>query len=140
MVRFILLVFLFSFHARADFFSFGNNTIQSKIPALVEKLKKIEMGPTAAYEEAFNQAVKSIEVGIEEEKLICSGEASDEKGRTLPLDKRQLCMRELKNHYLEAMDTIFELKKKYLGMLHSKQIDQLEEIHKNLKSDIEKKF
>lgn len=141
MVRFILIVICFtSLTARADFFGFENNAIQSKLPSLIEKLKKIEIKATPAYEDHFNQAVKGIEAAIEEEKLICSGESVDEKGRTLPQDKRQLCFRELKGHYLEAMEVVFDLKKKYLGLIHARQVDQLEEIHKKLKNDIEKKF
>jgi hypothetical protein len=38
------------------------------------------------------------------------------------------------------METIFDLKKKYLGLIHNRQIEKLSEIQKKLKADIEKSF
>ena len=138
-----LLVLLFAIYlsAHADIFDFGSDAgIKSKIPDLIEKLKSVEMSNTPAYEEAFNQHVKAIENGVEEEKLLCSGEASDASGKTIPPAQKQLCMRELKKHYLEAQSTIFDLKKKYLGFVHQRQLERLTEIQKKLKADIEKNF
>jgi hypothetical protein len=138
---FLVLWMILSLQARADFFGLGSSQgYDSKIPALVEKLKKLDMKNNPAYEDAFNLGVKNIEDGIEEEKLFCSGEAADEKGRLLPKQQKQLCFRELKGHYLEAMEAIFDLKKKYLGLIYNKQTEKLDEIHKKLKSDIDKSF
>lgn len=98
----------------------------------------MEDGP--GYEDRFNQLVKALEQTLEEEKLFCAGEAADAEGKVLPKDKKQLCFRELKNHYLEAQDTIFNLKKKYLGLIHNRQLEKLSEIQKKLRADIEKSF
>jgi hypothetical protein len=49
-------------------------------------------------------------------------------------------MRELKKQYLEATNVIFDLKKKYLGLIHQRQLQKLGEIQKSLKADIEKNF
>lgn len=142
MVRlFSFLVLFVCFQAHADFFGLGGDDAQkSRIPDLVEKLKSLEMRPGPAYEEAFNTGVKNIENALEEEKLFCSGESSDSKGRVLPKEQKQLCFRELKSKYLEAQDVVFSLKKKYLGVIHNRQIEKLDEIQKKLKSDIEKSF
>lgn len=142
MARFILIsFFVFSFAAHADLFDFGKDKgLESRIPGLVEKLKGLEMKADPSYDEIFNQHVKAIENAVEEEKLYCSGEASNSEGKTLPANQKQLCMRELKKHYLEATETIFDMKKKYLGILHQRQIQKLGEIQKKLKSDIEKNF
>lgn len=142
MVKFILILnCLFIFDAKADLFDFDSDKPrESKIPALVEKLKSLEMKEDPSYEEAFNQSVKSIENSMEEEKLFCSGEATDAEGKALPKEQKQLCMRELKKHYLNATMTIFDIKKKYLGFIHQKQLEKLTEIQKKLKADIEKDF
>jgi hypothetical protein len=139
MVRFIL-VFLISFNAYADFLGFNSDSTKSKIPEIVAKLKSIKVEDGPIYEEKFNQLVKLIENSMEEEKLFCSGETSDSEGKVLPKESKQLCFRELKTHYLEAMETIFNLKKKYLGLIHNRQIEKLTEIQKKLKADIEKSF
>lgn len=142
MVKSILVVALFiAFSAHADLFDFGSEGgKESKIPALVEKLKSLEMKDDPAYEQAFNLNVKAIENGVEEEKLYCSGEAADSSGKTLPPAQKQLCMRELKKHYTEAMSTVFDIKKKYLGFIHQRQVEKLSDIQKKLKADIEKNF
>ncbi|WP_408097061.1 hypothetical protein ACJVC5_18665 [Peredibacter sp. HCB2-198] len=137
----LILVLSFSFTAHADLFDFGGDKErESRIPTLIEKLKALEMKADPSYDDAFNQHVKAIENAVEEEKLYCSGEAPDSQGKTLPAAQKQLCMRELKKNYVEATDTIFDLKKKYLGIIHKKQIDKLSEIQSKLKSDIEKNF
>lgn len=136
-----LLILVISFSAHADLFDFGaDGGKDSKIPALIEKLKGLEIKDDPAFEESFNQHVKAIENGVEEEKLYCSGEATDAAGKTLPPAQKQLCMRELKKHYLEATTTIFDLKKKYLGVIHQRQLEKLSEIQKKQKADIEKNF
>ena len=142
MVKFILMILcLHQFEASANLFDFGSDKARaSKIPDLVEKLKNLEMKDEPSYEDAFNQSVKAIENGVEEEKLFCSGESTDSEGKTLPPQQKQLCMRELKKHYLEAMKVIYESKRKYLGLIYKKQITKLDEIQKKLSADIEKNF
>jgi len=138
-----LLIFslLISFSAQADLFDFDSDGGKdSKVPTLVEKLKNLEMKDDPAFEQTFNLNVKAIENAVEEEKLYCSGEATDSSGKTLPPAQKQLCMRELKKHYIEAMSTVFDLKKKYLGFIHQRQVEKLSEIQKKLKADIEKNF
>lgn len=137
----VILVFLFIIISPvlyADFF--GSEAYKSKIPGLVEKLKGIDQSSLPSYEDQFNLQVKSIENAVEEEKLVCSGEATDAAGKLVSKDKKQLCFRELKNNYLEASDVIFSFKKKYLELIHSRQIERLTEIQKKLKADIEKGF
>lgn len=139
---FLTLIFFLSLEANADLFDFGNEKAnrESKIPALIEKLKNLEIKEASGFEEEFNLSVKSLENGVEQEKLYCTGEAQDQEGRTLPAKQRQLCMRELKKDYIEATSVIFEIKKKYLSFIHEKQLKNLSEIQKKLKSDIEKNF
>lgn len=145
MVQTLLIGFILAFSlttARADFFGFGSSgeKFQSKIPALIEKVKGLKISADPAFEDEFNRTVSSLENGVEEEKLFCSGEAQDEKGRILPKEQKQLCFRELKKKYLEAVSIIFESKKKYLALLHSRQIEKLSEIQKQQESEIEKSF
>lgn len=143
MARLIYLtVFLFSFAAFADIFDFDDKKSgrESKLPDLIAKLKKLDVKNGPAYEDEFNQLVKSIENAVEEEKLFCSGESVDSEGKALPAGQKQLCIRDLKNYYLEATQVIFDQKKKYLGILHQKQLDRLTEIQKKTRADIEKNF
>lgn len=141
MVQVLLVLFFFSFEARADFFGFGGgDKFQSKIPALTEKVKVLKMSADPAFEDEFNKAIRSLENGVEEEKLFCSGEAQDDKGRILPKEQKQLCFRELKKKYLAAVSVIFEAKKKYLAVLHTRQLERLSEIQKQQESEIDKSF
>lgn len=142
MVRIILILCLiFSLHASADFLGFKtDDSTKSKIPDQIEKLKQLEVEDSPVYEEKFNNLVKAIENSMEEEKMYCSGETADAAGKVLPKSSSQLCFRDLKSNYLEAMNTIFNLKKKYLGLIHNRQIEKLSEIQKKLKVDIDKSF
>lgn len=134
----ILIAFLSIAPAFADFF--GDSIYKSKIPELIEKLKSVDQSSLSKFDESFNLTVKQIEAAVEEEKLICSGEATDASGKQVGKDKKQLCFRELKNNYVEATDLIFGLKKKYLELVHSRQLDRLNEIQKKTKAEIEKSF
>ncbi len=143
MVRSLLILsFLFSMQAKADFFGFGGgeDKFESKIPALIEKVKSLKITADPAFEDEFNKAIQNLENGVEEEKLFCSGEAVDAKGRTLPGAQKQLCMRELKKKYLLAVGSIFEIKKKYLTVIHNRQLERLGDIQKQQETEIDKNF
>ncbi len=137
----LILIFLILSSAHADIFGFGGDkSFQTRIPGLTEKLKKLVLSTNPGFEDSFNQTVRDLENGIEEEKLYCSGEAPDAEGKVLPADQKQLCFRELKKNYLEAVEVIFEAKKKYMQLLHTEQQNRLTEIHRKLKADIDKNF
>ncbi len=138
----LLLIFLFlSLSARADLFDFAaEKSESSRIPALVQKLRGLEMKDGPEFEELFNQTVKGIENAVEEEKLFCAGEATNSSGKTVEPGQKQLCMRELKKAYLEASAAMFDAKKKYLGFIHERQLKKLSEIQARLRADIEKNF
>jgi hypothetical protein len=140
MVKFILISFFMVIYARADIFDFGSDKGSSKIPVLVEKLRGLEMKDGPEFEDVFNQGVKNIENAIEEEKLYCTGESANSEGKTLPAAQKPLCMRELKKHYMEATNAVFEMKKKYLGFIHQRQLQKLNDIQAKLKADIERNF
>lgn len=138
---FLVFTLFISFYSHADLFDFSSDgKRQSQIPALIEKLKSLDIKTGPNYDETFNLTVKAIENSVEEEKLYCSGESADPEGKTLPPSQKQLCMRELKKHYLEAQETIFDLKKKYLNYIHQKQVEKLTDIQTKLRNDIEKNF
>jgi flagellar motility protein MotE (MotC chaperone) len=143
MVRFILILFIFNFQlAHSQFLGFGDKkTItKSRIPSLIEKLKIQEVSTSPQYEDAFEQNVKNLETAIEEEKLYCAGEAADENGKFLASNKKQLCMRELKQRYLDSLSVIFELKKKYLEKIHEKHLEKMGDIYSKMKAGIESNF
>lgn len=141
MAKLILIVIFISLNAGADIFDFGSDSAKnSKISSHINKLKKLEIKDDPEFEETFNLTVKGLENSIEEEKLYCSGEATDANSKTIPTNQKQLCMRELKKQYLEATETIFEMKKKYLELIHLRQIKRLSEIQSQIKADIEKNF
>ncbi len=143
MAKPLLVFFLFlSFQVRADLFDFGSKAggDRTKLPQLVEKLKGLDVKDDPAFDDSFNQIVKAIEVAVEEEKLYCFGEAADSAGKTIAPGQKQLCIRDLKKHYLDANSVIFDVKKKYLGLVHQRQIEELSAIQKKARADIEKNF
>jgi hypothetical protein len=138
---FLMIVILFSSLAKANIFDFvSSEGSESKIAAWTKRLTKLEIKDGPDFEENFNGIVKGIESAMEEEKLYCSGEAQNAQGKTLPQSQKQLCMRELKKQYIDSMNVIFEVKKKYLIQLHQRQLQKLKETHTRLQSDIEKNF
>lgn len=142
MVRFLSLVCLFFLNtAQADFLGLGGeSTLKSQIPTLIEELRAVEVKVDPAYEDSFNEGVRKIENRVEQEKLYCTGEAVDSEGKTLTREKKQLCIRDLKKHYVLAVDVIYELKKKYLGLIHKRQLKRMDDVQVKIKADIEKNF
>lgn len=143
MVKFILVLgLLLPFATKADLFDFVSDKgkQENKLPVMIEKLKNLDIKDGPEFEDIFNQLVKAIENGVEEEKLICTGDAPSSKGSVTPNSQKQLCMRELKKQYLDAQMTIFDMKKKYLVVIHKKQLEKLSEIQSKLKDDINKNF
>jgi len=142
MVRSFLIFFVFlSSFAKADIFDFvSSGSPDSKIASFTKKLKSLEVKEGPEFEESFNALIKGIELAMEEEKLYCSGEALNAQGKTLAPAQKQLCMRELKKQYLESMNVTFEVKKKYLTLLHQRQLQKLKETQSRLQTDIEKNF
>jgi hypothetical protein len=137
----LILATLLSTSAYADFLGFGTDDgYASRLPPLIEKLKSLKLSNDPGFEDTFNLTVKNIENGVEEEKLFCAGESTDPKGRTLPKEQKQLCFRELKSQYMDAVSVIFDMKKKYLDLIHKRQMDRLSEIQSKMKADIEKNF
>jgi hypothetical protein len=138
----IILLLIMGLKARAQFLGFGGDNLgyKSKIPQQIDKLKSLDIKTGPEFEEAFNAGIKNIENSVEEEKLYCSGEATNSEGKTLVASKRQLCMRELKKRYLDAVSTIFEVKRGYLDKIHTRQMEKLGEAHNRLKTTIESSF
>lgn len=138
---FLIFSLLLSLGARADIFDFvSSGSSESKIASLTKKLRGLEVKEGPDFEEGFNALVKGIELAMEEEKLYCSGEALNAQGKSLAPGQKQLCMRELKKQYLESMNATFEVKKKYLSLLHQRQLQKLKETQARLQGDIEKNF
>lgn len=125
--------------AYADLFG-SNEVLKSKIPNVIKEIRALEMSADISYEEDFNKLVRKVETTLEEEKLFCNGEVVNSEGKVVEKSQKQLCYRTLKNHYLKAMDEVFELKKKYLKVIHQAQLEKLSEIHEKLKKDFEKSF
>jgi hypothetical protein len=143
MVKFILIFCLLTpFALRADFFDFvgGKSSSDSPLLLVIDKLKSFEVKAGPEFEDNFNQAVKGVDYAIEQEKLYCSGEVANKKGKVIPADKKQLCVRELKKRYIEVTGLIFEIKRKYLSLVHDIQLKQLTNIEEDLKNSIEKNF
>jgi hypothetical protein len=141
MARAFLIFIILTSNLYADFLGFKTeDSVSSKLPALTEKLKNLPMQVAPSFEESFSQLVKEIEAALEQEKLHCSGESADQQGKVLNRDQKQLCFRDLKKNYLQAQEVIFDIKKKYLILIHNQQIEKLSEIQKKLKEDIEKSF
>jgi len=129
------------------FFSLGISYAQdkafefeSKIPELTEKLKALKIEEEIRFEDQFNTLVKELEQTLEKEKSICAGEMSMESGEIVSKENRQLCLRKIKEHYLASFTQIHLLKKRYLTLIHKKQIEQLDENFEKLKSQFDKNF
>lgn len=139
MVKFIFFLIVSSSIAYADFFSSGS-TFKSKLPQLTEKIQSLQVKTDTLFEEKFTQLTKEAESVYIEEREYCAGDLADSKGRVVNKDQKQVCFRELKNNYLEVVDAIFNIKKKYLNSIHSDQIERLNQVQNKIKMDLEKSF
>ena len=139
---FLVFLLALSQSLRANFLDFTSSSEMknSSITLLVEKLKKLEIKDGPKFEEEYSQLVKALENAVDNEKLYCAGEVASSNGSTLPSNKKQFCMRELKNRYIEANKVIYEVKKNYLSFIYKKQLERLSEIQKDAQAEIEKNF
>lgn len=112
----------------------------SKIPSLTAKFKELKVEEEARFEDQFNSLVKDLEQTLEKEKNICVGEMSTESGEIIPKENRQLCLRKIKEYYLVSFKEIHLLRKRYLTLVHKKQLEQLDENFEKLKAQFDKNF
>ena len=143
MAKYILIFnFLFIFSVQANLLDFDSisDKNSSGIDTLVIKMKSLDIKDGPKFEETFNQIVREIETMIENQKLYCSSDSTNNEGKTLPASQKQYCMRELKKKYVDAIKAIFEVKKKYLSFIHERQIDKLNEIQNKMESELDKSF
>lgn len=113
---------------------------KSEIPGVTAKLKALKLEDDASFEDRFNKLIKELEQTLEREKNICIGELSTHKGEVVSKENRQVCLRKIKGHYLTSFNEIHLLKKRYMTLVHKKQLEQLDENFEKLKSQFEKNF
>jgi hypothetical protein len=144
MAKYVLILFIFfnSFNSYSQFLGFGEEKKQfsSKIPGIIEKLSQLEIVATPQFESSFNDQIHDLEVVLDQDMLYCSGEAMGDKGKYISPDKKQVCIRELKQRYIEGVNLIFEIKKKYLALINEKHMESLSRIQKETLKSVESKF
>lgn len=133
---------LLSYSSRAQFLGFGENKSQfkSKLTSLIDKINQLEVSAGPQFEESFNQNIQLFEATLDQEILFCSGEASNDKGQYISNDKRQTCIRELKQKYTEGVVSIFEIKKKYLEVILEIHKDKLQKAQAQAVKNIDNRF
>ncbi|GEM_PF-1212037 len=143
MVR-TILIFLFSINlAHAQFWNFGDKTSAAgpgRIKVELDKLSDLKIESNGDFEDKFNRIMKVVNDILEEEKLICSGEVAGVNGILTSRDQKQVCFREMKKGYSEYIEKSFEIKKKYLGVLHQKKLEDLDRIKKSQLEQLERAF
>lgn len=113
---------------------------ESQIPALTSKLKALKLEDDAKFEEQFNGLVGQLEQTLEKEKNICIGEMSTESGEIIPKENRQVCLRSIKGYYLTSFNEIHLLKKRYMTLVHQRQLQALDANMEKLKAQFDKNF
>ncbi len=143
MVRTILISLLISSTAYAQFWNFGDKpetSGASRISKELEKLNELNIQASGEFEDKFNQVMKAVNNILEEEKLICSGEVAGPSGILTSRDQKQVCFREMKKSYAHYIEKSFEIKRKYLGVLHQKKLEDLEKIKNSQLQQLERAF
>jgi len=138
----LMLIFMSSFSVNAQFLGFGGQSEESsgKISSIIDRFKNFELEPNPKSEENFNLLVKEMEIAIDEEKLFCSGEAANSKGKYLSSDKRQVCTRNLKQKYVELLQIVFDHKIKYLEKINELQTQRLKLTKDQMIKEVESRF
>jgi len=113
---------------------------QSQIPTLGAKLKALKLEDDTRFEDQFNLLVKELEQTLEREKNICLGELSTESGEVVGKENRQVCLRTIKGHYIASLNEVHQLRKRYLTLIHQKQMKELDENYQKLKEQFDKSF
>lgn len=143
MVRFLLVLILSTQYAQAQFWNFGDKPSASgtgRIQLELDKLGDLNIQSGGEFEDKFNLIMKTVSNIIEEEKLICSGEVAGPSGILTSRDQKQVCFREMKKSYASYIEKSFEIKKKYLGVLHQKKLEDLDKIKKSQLEQLERAF
>jgi hypothetical protein len=144
MVRSVLvLIFILSSSAYAQFWNFGDKprpTGEGRIQAELEKLSDLKIQSGGEFEDKFNRIMKSVNDILEEEKMICSGEVPGPAGVLTTRDQKQVCFREMKKSYALYIEKSFDVKRKYLGVLHQKKLEDLDKIKKSQLEQLERAF
>jgi hypothetical protein len=144
MVKAVLVFTLFlSSVSYAQFWNFGDKpkpTGEGRIQAELDKLSDLNIQSGGEFEDKFNRIMKAVNDILEEEKLICSGEVAGPAGILTSRDQKQVCFREMKKSYAVYIEKSFEVKRKYLGVLHQKKLEDLEKIKKSQLEQLERAF
>lgn len=117
---------------------------------LQKNLKELSEILPENYLEKATVLRKKIEKNIVHRQKICrgefstlvmeAGESSELRPKKLgPLEK-DLCLRDLKKFQIHFLNTVYELRKKYLVFLHRSRLQQLEKSHQTAVKDLEKRF
>lgn len=134
----IFLVFLFIWQNTT--LAQAPATLESSIPEITTKLKALKLEADQQFEDQFNKLVRQLEQTLEKEKSICIGELSTESGGIISKENRPVCLRALKGHYLKSLDEVHQLRKRYLVLIHQKQLNELEENYNKIKTQFDKNF
>lgn len=113
---------------------------QSQIPGIGAKLKGLKLEDDLRFEDQFNLLVKELEQSLEREKNICLGELSTESGEIIGKENRQVCLRNIKGYYLTSLNEVHQLRKRYLTLIHQKQMKEIDENYRKLKEQFDKSF
>lgn len=130
--------------AHAQFWNFGDKpsgaTTEGRVQAEIEKLSDLDVKIGAEFEDRFNRIVKTIDDILGEQKMICSGEVAGPKGILTSRDQKEVCFRDIKKNYSSYIEKGFEIKKKYLAILHQKRLEDLDKIKKRQIEQLESQF
>lgn len=114
--------------------------LESALPEITAKLKALKIETDPNFEEQFNKLVRQLEQTLEKEKSICIGELSTDAGGIISKENRPVCLRTVKGNYLKSLDEVHQLRKKYLSIVHQKQLKELDENYNKIKEQFDKNF
>lgn len=120
--------------------AFGQATFESKLPQLTAQLKTLKHEDDLKFEDQFNKLIKELEQTLEREKSICMGELGTDSGEVISKAERQVCLRKIKTHYLASLDEVHNLRKRYLTIIHQRQLKELDETYQTIKAQFDKNF
>lgn len=131
--KLFFIVLLISLQTRAQIFSlpFGGDG-QASIDQMITALGKLD-SDASDFEEKFRQNSLEIERQLDIMRSDCQEKSADASGR-------QRCFRDVIARHKKYLETSFEAKKNLLGVLHKRQMTQLEQSREQALKEIEKQF
>lgn len=145
-MKILLILLSMSFSAQSQ--TTHTELMEKNLSNIQETLGQLKSIPAEKYLDDVPELKEKVHQYLKFGKEICSGkfqsltleEAAKISRKRLNRSERKSCYLQLKSIQKQYFGSDFEAKKRYLKLLHQKQLDEVEKIHKENLSDLDQHY